>query len=521
VSKKHKLLILIVLIAAVLRLWNLGNIPSHLRNDEAALGYNAYSVLNSGKDEHGGFFPILFRSFGDWKPGLYVYLTIPFVAILGLNEWSVRLPGAISGILSVYLLYLLVKSLFNSQRVAQASAFSLAISPWHITFSRGAWEAQVTVALIIAGILFFIKALNKNKWYLFLSAGFFGASLLMSHSAKPATPIIFICLLLTYWRKISKIPFKIILLGSLLFILLSLPIIFSFFNDKNTRVTSLLFTNKYQVLSMETLTSDFLKNWTSHYNLPVLFIKGDGNPQHSAADFGAFTPFEIVFLFLGLKSFIKMKDIDLETKLFILTLLILTPLASALTSEGVNFVRYLTFFMVINIILGLGLSNFKRNLFWGIFILFYILSFLLFLDAYFIHNLPKNSAWQNGYKEMVEFITSRQTSFPKVYVPQSGDQPYIFFLFYQKYSPEKFQAISDSVNIVNGSNSGMDYVSKLGNIEFVDFQNFTIPLNQSSLVVLPGNNSYKFEDSLKNIHEIKDPIGFPIYKIGEYIPKKL
>lgn len=176
----NKVLLICLMLAAILRLWNLGSIPPHLRNDEASFGYNAYSILTTGKDEHGEFLPILFKSFGDWKPGLYIYSIVPFIAILGLNEWAIRLPAAISGIFGVYLLYLLVWNLFKNQKIALASAFSLSISPWHIAFSRGAWEAQVTITLILAGLLFLIKALNQNNKYLIVSAGFFGTSLLMS-----------------------------------------------------------------------------------------------------------------------------------------------------------------------------------------------------------------------------------------------------------------------------------------------------------------------------------------------------
>src|SRR3990167_9272644 len=109
---KNKLVLVVILtIAAILRLWNLDTNPPHLYSDEAAIGYNAYSILKTGRDEHGEFLPIVFKSFGDWKPGLYVYLTVPFVAVLGLNEWAARLPGALSGVLAVLLVYLVVGEL--------------------------------------------------------------------------------------------------------------------------------------------------------------------------------------------------------------------------------------------------------------------------------------------------------------------------------------------------------------------------------------------------------------------------
>jgi len=58
------LLVVIILLASFLRLYNLANVPPHLTPDEASLGYNAYSILKTGKDEYGKFMPIIFKSFG-------------------------------------------------------------------------------------------------------------------------------------------------------------------------------------------------------------------------------------------------------------------------------------------------------------------------------------------------------------------------------------------------------------------------------------------------------------------------
>src|SRR3989344_3754474 len=102
------LLIAVLVLAAFLRFWRLGSFPA-LNADEAALGYNAYSLIQTGKDEHGNPWPIHFQSFNDYKPGLYVYLSIPFVKLLGLNIISVRLTGIIVSIFSILAVYYLVK----------------------------------------------------------------------------------------------------------------------------------------------------------------------------------------------------------------------------------------------------------------------------------------------------------------------------------------------------------------------------------------------------------------------------
>ena len=113
---KNWILIGILVLATFLRLWNLSNVPPHLTPDEAALGYNAYSILKTGRDEYGQLFPIIFKSFGDYKPGLYIYLTVPSVAIFGLNEFAVRFPGALAGIMAVWLIYLIVRLLFTENK---------------------------------------------------------------------------------------------------------------------------------------------------------------------------------------------------------------------------------------------------------------------------------------------------------------------------------------------------------------------------------------------------------------------
>src|SRR5260221_10639040 len=94
----YKWLLLIIFIAACLRFWQLGQVPTGPNWDEAALGYNAYSVLKTGKDEYGTFLPLSLRSYDDYKPPLYMYLTVPSVAMFGLNLWSTRLPSVIAGL---------------------------------------------------------------------------------------------------------------------------------------------------------------------------------------------------------------------------------------------------------------------------------------------------------------------------------------------------------------------------------------------------------------------------------------
>src|SRR3989339_1483713 len=94
-----------IVFAFVSRLLYLNYSPPSFNWDEAALGYNAYSLLMTGADEYGSKWPIVLRSFDDYKGAVYAYAAIPFIKALGLTETAVRLPSALAGVVLVYLVY--------------------------------------------------------------------------------------------------------------------------------------------------------------------------------------------------------------------------------------------------------------------------------------------------------------------------------------------------------------------------------------------------------------------------------
>ena len=188
---------IIVLLALALRLNSITSLPA-LNADEAAIGYNAYSLLQTGKDEHGNPWPIHFQSFNDFKPGLYFYLVLPFVAVLGLTELSVRLPGVLLGVGTVILVWCLAKRLLPQKKgFAELSALFLANSPWHLHFSRGGWEVNAGTFFITLGLFAFLK--GGKKWY-FVSGLAFVCSLYTYHAARVVVPLLILGLLIIEWN---------------------------------------------------------------------------------------------------------------------------------------------------------------------------------------------------------------------------------------------------------------------------------------------------------------------------------
>ena len=148
-------LVVIIAIATLLRLLFLETIPGGFSCDEAANGYEAYSILETMRDRYGKFMPLFLKILGnDYRESLYIFITVPFIKIFGLNEFGTRFPAALCGILTVIAVYYFVKECFNN-KLALISALFLAINPWHITFNRIAFRVNLLPLLLVLGLLFF------------------------------------------------------------------------------------------------------------------------------------------------------------------------------------------------------------------------------------------------------------------------------------------------------------------------------------------------------------------------------
>jgi len=210
------LLGLVVLLAALLRLYHLDQYPPSLNWDEVSHGYNAWAIWKTGADEWGIRVPLVFRAFGDFKLPVYIYSLVPWVAIGGLNAWTVRLSSALAGIMSVGLTYGLVVQIgtvqrllgrgktIGWQRVGLLAAFMVAVAPWTIFLSRMAVEANLASMLFIAAVYFFHLGLaqklrGEGKAWAFLMAGLMaGLTLFTYNSFRIFTPMMTVAAVLVY-----------------------------------------------------------------------------------------------------------------------------------------------------------------------------------------------------------------------------------------------------------------------------------------------------------------------------------
>lgn len=499
--KQNWPLLLVLVLAVLLRFFRLGFNPPSLDWDEAALGYNAYSILKTGRDEYGNFLPLIFKSFGDFKPGLYVYLCLPFVAIFGLSEIAVRFPSAILGVGTVWLLYLVISKLYPQQAFLKAkirypfslaASFVLAVMPWHLQFSRGGWETNAALFFLLLGFYLFLLSLKKPKWLLF-SAFSFGLTLLTYQSSKMITPLFLFGLFIFFRKEIKKIPLKFILTSLAVFFIVCLPIIYSSFSAGNRlKVMSLLSYPRgneeiNQILKEDnnsqayfeiyhndylSLGRGFLERYFNHFSGKFLFFEGDwSSARHGAPYVGVLYYIDIIFLLAGFWFLISQKK---NSSGFLWYWLLISPLPAALSRDSIHAVRSLNMVLPLAIIIGAGIFQIhnllkKKKIFIRLFLLAMILGFyswclIYYFDQYYTHYPLKSSQfWQYGYKQLVNKIAPNKNNYERIIFTTKYGQPYIYWLFYSQYDPKSYQA---KAKLTENQWGDVGSVDKLDNIEF-------------------------------------------------------
>lgn len=511
--KKHYLiLILILVLGLLLRTINLSNTPNGLTWDEAALGYNAYSIFKTGRDEHGTLLPIIFKSFGDYKPGLYVYLTVPFVAIFGLSEASVRLPSALMGTFLIYVIYLLTNKIYTKNKnIGLFSAFVMAVMPWAVHFSRGAWEVNVFVSILALAILYYLKFI-KGESSIFPALVLASLTLILYQAAKLLTPLLFLVTFFIYYRQSTsrlitffKSKQKKYLIFFLIFgIWLIYTTLFS--NAGNRLATLSIFGYKPELANTYYDNQVLLKfklimsRYFYHFSPEVLFYEGARIVERAhIPGTGLLNPIELLPILFGL-YFIS-KKFSKKSRYLLFSLLILSPIPASLTLAEYSPLRALFMIVPLSIISGCGLYflwSQKKKIFFTI-IAFYLLFGVYVFDLYFAHSRSTFAfEFNDGHKQAVQIIKDHPTS--KVIFTDVYGQPYIYYLFYTNYDPRLYQSKNDF------QSGGLDVgrVGHVGNVEFHQFGKSELSLFHDTLFIgTEGNINRDFDIASDSISYFK------------------
>jgi len=533
-------LILIFFISLGLRTYRLDVQPPGLTWDEAALGYDAYSILKTGRDQHGAFMPIIFQSFGDYKPGVYIYLTLPFVAILGLNEWAVRLPSAILGAFAVIGIYLLTNLLFTKKKLidnrffelnsGHLAALVLTFMPWHLHFSRGGWEVNTFATMVLFGTYFFITSLKDEKVSPIWSFLLFSLSIFTYQAGKLLTPLIILTCILIYLKE-SKEKLALVLKKerSLLPVYLILSVIvlvyfylsvvgpagnrvkrLSIFSYRPSPSQELIQTDNGNLLSVGLFHSQIdltlraiASRYLYHFSPELLFFE-NSTPREALPKLGMLYLFDAFWIIFGL--IFLARSSDWRPKVILISMILAAPMGASLTLSEFSVVRALFLAIPLAILVSLGLRYTfeKHRLIFILILALYAHNIALGLDLYFHHSdVMMAPSYNYGHKQAVSWIVANPAK--RVVMTDVYGQPYIYYLFYTKYDPAKFQKENKFVD------GGVDvgFVPSLDNIEFHQFSIDDIRTQKDVLFIgTRGNINDNFDYHLPQV-ENYDEVNYP------------
>ena len=354
----------------------------------------------------------------------------------------------------------------------------LAISPWHLHFSRGAWEVNVATTLILIGVWSFVKWQKRPKFlYLIFSTSLLVLSMYFYQSARVIAPLLGLGLAGLYRRDLLRHS-KQMVINILLLLLLLLPLGISIItSDAGSRLSGVgLLADVGPLRRVEQLrgqhadwnslssrllhnrpviyTIQFMANYLDHFAGDFLFVNGDEIQRNKVPETGLFYLTDFFLLALGLAWLTRHPD--RHSRVIWLWLLV-APVASAMTFQTPHALRAHSLVIPMTILISVGIVNLINSLGnwplsptrWpkgllagglGVLILVYSWQFARYLHQYYVHYpraLP--AAWEYGFKELVGYVESVKDRYQRILVTDKYDQPYILFLFYSQYPPAQFQ----------------------------------------------------------------------------------
>ncbi len=530
---KNKWLIVILLIASFFRFFRLTASPPALNWDEVSIGYNAYSVLKTGRDEWGEFLPLSFKAFGEHKlPGM-IYASIPGILFFGTTDFGVRVTPAVIGVLGILVIYLLAKRIFKSELVGLTSAFLLSISPWGVHFSRVSFEAGLAMVLMMGSIYFLLNLKNKPQdiWFSLLFAVIAAYTY---NSIRILLPLMFIAYLLNRTIEIRKIPRRLLVVITLAAVILLSPLVIGLTrSEERVRLGTVSITSQKSFIddiavsrgytTLPSILPRLIHNKLTHYAFALgenyielfgtnfLFLEGGTNTQRSVQGMGLLHLFELPLLIAGLAIILGKKSPYPQAKKILLPWLLLAGIPSIITIDSPSTVRALNLLPALLLIEGVGFSHLYKQYKGHIAVLIAYFAFAFWSILYFAYQLwlvypvKYSDSWQYGYKQAIQFAHSHYQSADLIFLPARYGEPYIYTLFYTGFDPSTYHKIIVSQEV---DPTGWVHNRGFDKYRFSDYSGLETPeeivaRNSGKLVLITGFATLPGE--YERVFEVKAP----------------
>ncbi len=404
------ILIFILIFAFWIRIYHLSSNPVELFSDEITQVLSARSIIETGKDINGKFNLFLYNKIKLGTP-TYGYLACTSTYIFGNNPFAVRLPAAIAGTISVFLIYLISKIISKNDFASLLASFIGAIVPWGIYFSRIGWEPALTVPFLLVSIYLLLKAIETDSYLKLIgSFSFFGLSFYASDTLTLYAPLFLITILTINYKYLVKNLTKFII-PSVIFIVITTPFVYVSLTNplKNDRAVKL---STFKTgINHESLRI-FTKNYFAHFNYDFLFKIGDPNLRHGTGVDGVLYPAILLFIIIGI--LFTLKNYKNKVNILLIFWLLYFPLGGSLTNDGVpHATRTLIGWPIFTIFTAIGIKGMiqiivNKKLIRLIIIFFFIIlmiNFTKFFNNYYIeYPVRSQSWWEYGQKQVYDEV---------------------------------------------------------------------------------------------------------------------
>jgi 4-amino-4-deoxy-L-arabinose transferase-like glycosyltransferase len=473
------LAVVIVGIGALLRFYGLNISPPSLGFDEASLGYNAYSLMKTGKDEYGNFLPISLRSFNDYKPALYAYLTIPFIYFGGLNDATVRMVSALAGTVSLIFLYLLLRKFIKNKWLVLATFFILSFEPWRLHFSRNAFETHLSMAFFTIGCWWLLE--KKRKFGIWWSLIFFGLSAYSYHSARLSAPMLLLLVALDplklirqkdFWRGTARyirnnlkkfLPIiGIIVICLPIFIANKGSLVLTRFEQENVFQRFYPYAPKEfvnpisSVYYLTAIISGHIFSHISAINLNYRIFQWVKMSPQFIPGMGMLGWIEGLVFMVGLVEVIRRIKKSQKSR-FLIYWVVAGIAPAAATWTWFHPLRSLNIYPAMEIIVAIGLVKLfgwidkliKNKILkmgvWGIISVIFLVTIIFTINNELLYSAYENHGeyQPGGYKEGMPYLKSIQDNYDQVIIDTPHAQPFVFLMFYEQMDPTFVQSFAD------------------------------------------------------------------------------
>jgi 4-amino-4-deoxy-L-arabinose transferase-like glycosyltransferase len=464
----------VLLVAAALRIYDLSDVPAGLYCDEAGNGYNAYALGTAGIDENGRPWPLYVWSFGtSYKNPAFIYAAILPIKLLGLSEFSVRLTAALFGIGTVAGVFFLGRALFTPW-VGFWAALFLALCPWHLHFSRIAFELIAFPFLFVVGAVLLVR-FTQGRRTLPAALGFFASCIYAYAPAAFFVPafllgfgLLYVVDLLRHWRQF--------LLALVVTAAVLAPAGWFFTHQTGTGTQYFRRTTFIDVQQgWRPQLTRFADNYAQFFSARFLVREGDPIFRHSVRNFGELYPFYVPFVLLGAGAALLRRD---RASKLMLWWLALYPVAPSLMNEIPSATRGIIGVPILCLLAGLGFAAALRAVRWlaapfswfpfraspqrrrrlGVALQTAAAAAALvvlggqvwaYLYAYFVeyptYAALSPGAFQYGYRDAIQYMQSERGNYDVLLLSATdSNQPQIFAQFYGPIDPRQWSRRRDS-----------------------------------------------------------------------------